>query len=138
MSQDPIAQCQALVLQAARCVDAGQYAELSALFTVDAVLIRPNGAELRGREAIQKSYQAGHTELIKRHIVTQSVCVSQSPGSLKLLTTVILWKELPAAPEGNTGLPKAEQILGEFEDEFASDGEVWLIRHRTARFLLRG
>jgi hypothetical protein len=137
MSQSQMDQCKALVVEAARCVDAGQYAALSELFTLDAVLIRPNGAELRGRDAIRKSYEAGHTELVKRHLVTQSVCLSQSPTTVKLLTTVILWKELTAPPDGHTGLPRAEQILGEFEDEFATGGEACLIRHRVARFLLR-
>lgn len=137
MAADHIAQCRSIVLQAAHCVDAGQYAELCEWFTPDAVLVRPNGAELRGREAIRQSYEAGHTELVKRHLVTQSVCLAQSADSLKLLSTVLLWKQLPLSSEASAGLPKAEQILGEFEDEFVSVAGRWLMRRRIARFLLR-
>jgi uncharacterized protein (TIGR02246 family) len=138
MNTDVVSICRELVRQSAHCVDAGHYAELAELFTVDAVLVRPNGSRLEGREAILKAYQQTHNDLIKRHLVIQTTVQSLNSTSATAFTQVVLWKELPHdAASPPVVPPRAQQILGSYEDSLRIDNGRWLIAHRVAQFLLQ-
>ena len=56
--------CQEVVLRAAACVDGGDAAALAALFTEDAVLVRPGAEPLVGRTAIRDTYAQRPAERI--------------------------------------------------------------------------
>ena len=65
--------CRELVLRAAACADAHDAAGLAALFTAEALLVRPDGTTLEGPAAIEAAYRQRPAERITRHLVTNSL-----------------------------------------------------------------
>jgi uncharacterized protein (TIGR02246 family) len=128
--------CRRLVLQAAAHVDAGEPAELAALFTEDAVLQRPQGPPLLGREAIQQAYAARSPQRLTRHLVASTLVEVQSAQAARARSVVLLWAGSLADDAGPQGRPAQPQVLGEFDDRFARTAAGWRIARRDASFVL--
>ena len=131
--------CSRLVLLAAECADHHRAAEFAALFAPDAVLSRPNGEPLRGREAIRQAYAQRPADRITRHVVTNTRVDVLSDSEARATSVVLLWAGSindEAGPRGRPAQPG--QVLGEFDDRFALTPEGWRIVSRRASFLLHG
>jgi uncharacterized protein (TIGR02246 family) len=130
--------CSELVLRAAACVDGNDAAGLAQLFAEDAVLVRPNGAALHGREAIQAAYAQRPADRITRHLVTNTVVEVESPTRARALSYVLLWTGSTADAAGPNGRPaQSRQVVGEFDDRFSFTPDAgWLLQRREARFVL--
>jgi uncharacterized protein (TIGR02246 family) len=130
--------CQEVVLRAAACVDAGDATALAALFTEDAVLVRPGAEPLVGRTAIHATYAQRPAERITRHLVSNMLVDIESPKQARVRSCVLLWTGSKSDAEGPNGrVAHARQLVGEFDDQLQQDAQgAWLIRHRDARFVL--
>lgn len=128
--------CRDLVVRAAHCTDSHRHEAFAALFATDAVLTRPGGEPLRGREAILASYRTRPTDRITRHLVTGSVIELDSATQARGLSYVLLWGGETGDAEGASGRPARRQVMGEFDDVFTLTAEGWRIARRDARFVL--
>ena len=130
--------CRELIEQSVRHVDDGDAEAFSRLFTDDAVLVRPSGAALHGREAIRRSYAARPADRITRHLVTNVVVAVDEHGRARARSSVLLWSGTTDAPATAFGRPAdARQLVGEFDDQLQRmpDG-AWRLHRREARFVL--
>lgn len=131
--------CTRLVLLAAAHVDRGEPAALAALFTPDGVLVRPGGATLQGRAAIQSAYEQRPAERITRHLVSNTLIDLVSDGEARAQSQVLLWTGSTSDVVGPRGRPaSAGPVVGTFDDRFVKTPEGWRIDHRTASFALHG
>lgn len=128
--------CRDLVVRAAHCTDSQRHEDFAALFAPDAVLIRPGGEPLRGREAILASYRARPAGRITRHLITSSAIELTSSVSARGLSYVLLWSGESADAESASGRLVRRQVMGEFDDDFTLTDEGWRIARREARFVL--
>lgn len=129
--------CCELVLRAAACVDGNEPTALAQLFTDDAVLVRPSGDALQGREAIRHAYEQRPTDRITRHLVTNTVVEVESATRAHALSYVLLWSGSKADEAGPNGRrAQARQVVGEFDDRLSLSPSGWLIERREARFVL--
>lgn len=130
--------CRDLVLEAAAAVDAHEPDALAALFTEDAVLLRPGGEPLQGRAAIRDAYAGRPATRITRHVVSnQRVTLSADGASARVQSLVLLWSGDASDAAGAQGRPaRGPQVLGEFDDRMQLAGDRWRIAERRASFLL--
>jgi ketosteroid isomerase-like protein len=129
--------CRALVMRSAQYADAADYAGYAALFATDGVLVRPGGAPLLGRPAIEAAYASRPAERLTRHLVTNTLVDVESPDRARGVSTVLLWSGKHTDLPGPFGRPAdARQVVGEFMDEFVRTPEGWRISRRTASFVL--
>jgi len=129
--------CTRLVLLAAAHVDRGEPAALAALFTPDAVLVRPGGTALHGREAIQAAYEQRPAERITRHLVSNTLVDLVSDSEARAQSQVLLWTGSTTDAAGPRGRPASGgPVVGAFDDRFVKTPEGWRIAHRTASFVL--
>lgn len=130
--------CRDVVEQSVQRVDDGQAQAFAELFFDDAVLVRPNGAVIEGRQAIHRAYAERPADRLTRHLLTNVVVELRPGGQAVARSYVLLWTGCAAAPESPWGRPAdARQLVGEFLDQLAQapDGQ-WRIRRREARFTL--
>lgn len=130
--------CRELIEQSVRHVDDGDAEAFSRLFTEDAVLVRPSGAVLHGREAIRLSYAARPADRITRHLVTNVVVAVEEQDRARARSSVLLWTGSVGTPATAFGRPAdARQLVGEFDDQLLRmpDG-AWRLQRREARFVL--
>lgn len=130
--------CRHLVLAAADAVDGRDFLALAALFEPSGVLVRPDGTELCGRDAIVAAYAARDPDRLTRHLVcNQRVSVDLAAGAAQAACTVLLWSgrhsDAPT-PRGRPADPV--QQVGEIRDLLAKTPEGWRIRRREAWFTL--
>ena len=128
--------CRDLVARAAQCTDSHRHEDFAACFAEDAVLTRPGGEPLAGREAILASYRTRPAERITRHLVTSTVITLDSATRSRGLSYVLLWSGEAADAPTPSGRPARRQVMGEFDDVFTLTAEGWRIARRDARFLL--
>jgi ketosteroid isomerase-like protein len=130
--------CRDLVLAAAEAVDGRQFTALAALFDTDGVLVRPDGVELRGRDAIVAAYAARDPDRLTRHLVSnQRVVVDLAAGTARSTCAVLLWSGRHSdavTPRGRPADPV--QQVGAIHDLLARTPEGWRIRRREAWFTL--
>lgn len=130
--------CRDLVLAAAEAVDGRDFLALAALFETDGVLVRPDGVELRGHEAIISAYAARDLDRLTRHLVSnQRVSVDLVAGTARAACSVLLWSGRHSAaitPRGRPADPV--QQVGEIHDVLAKTSKGWRIRRREAWFTL--
>lgn len=132
-----VSACQQTILRAAAAADAGDAAALANLFTVDAVLERPNAAPLQGRDAIRLAYAGRPAERITRHLVTNTLVDVISLDKAHASSLVLLWTGSRNDEAGAHGRPAdARQLVGEFEDDLVATDEGWRIARREAEFVL--
>ena len=128
-------ECTALVLAAANLTDSGQYEALAALFSDHAVLVRPNGDELEGRESIISAYAGRAPERISRHLILNTQFTSVTSDIATSVSQVLLWAGNRNDEPGPFGRPiRGPQIVGKFEDTFAHTNAGWKIERRHASF----
>ncbi|KAF1023822.1 MAG: hypothetical protein GAK30_00188 [Paracidovorax wautersii] len=132
------AQCQELILRSASHVDAGQALAFSELFTVDAVLIRPSGDKLVGREAIRDAYASRPAGRITRHLLSNIVVEFCDENTALARSYVLLWSTTRGAEdESGHGGASPKQAVGEFADRLVKlAGGLWLIQARHASFVM--
>lgn len=128
--------CRDLVQQAVACTDAQDHDGFAALFTPDAVLVRPNGAALSGRAAIVASYRERPANRLTRHLLCGTLFTACSSETATATTQVLLWSGDLNDPVGPFGRPSPRQVLGAFDDRFVRTPDGWRIAHRVASFAL--
>lgn len=130
--------CQQVVLRTAACADANDADQLSALFTEQAVLVRPGAEPLHGREAIRQAYAQRPAERITRHLVSNLLVDVAADRRVRVRSSVLLWSGSRADADGPFGRPAhARHLVGEFDDMLTCNvSGTWLIERREARFAL--
>ena len=130
--------CRELIEKSVQYVDDGDARTFADLFTDDAVLVRPDGQAIEGREAIFQAYVARAPERMTRHLVTNVVLEAVGPARLSARSYVLLWTGSTRDEAGPGGRPAdSRQLVGEFADQLVRgpDGH-WRIRRREACFVL--
>jgi ketosteroid isomerase-like protein len=140
---DPVARlvaenaCRALVLAGADFIDRGQFASLAAVFSADALLVRPNGATLAGCDAIIASYTTRPANRISRHLIFGTRFIEVTAHQAAAATQVLLWSGSTDDEPGPFGRPaRGQEVVGRFDDEFAFTDGSWRITKRIASFEL--
>lgn len=128
--------CRDLVQQAVARTDAQDHDGFAALFTADAVLVRPNGQALNGRHAIVASYRERPANRITRHLLCGTGFTRCDDEVAEATTQVLLWTGDANDEAGAFGRRSPRQVLGAFEDRFVRSAEGWRIAHRVASFTL--
>ena len=105
--------------------DARRWAELAALYTDDATLVRPDGQHVVGRAAIETSYAGASPTRRTRHLCGGTVV--DLDGDVATATTPVLlftWEDGSAAATG--------PAIGEFADVLVRGEDGWRLRERVA------
>lgn len=130
--------CREVVEQSVQHLDGGDLDAFCALFSSDAILVRPGGGAIHGREEIRSAYAARPAGRVTRHLVTNVVVTLQGSGQARARSYVLLWSGRADGEPGKQGwAADARQLVGEFEDDLICqpDGS-WRIQQRKARFVL--
>lgn len=128
--------CRDLVQQAAARTDGQDHEGFAALFTADALLQRPGGAALQGREAIVAAYRERPANRMTRHLLCGTLFGDCGPEAAAATTQVLLWSGDADDAPGPFGRWSPRQVLGQFEDRFVRTPEGWRIARRVASFTL--
>lgn len=123
--------CERLVLDFAYYSDHGEYEALAALFANEGIIgtmHRPGLEPVVGREAILKAYQARRADRMTRHICSNIRITVESADRARGITYAVVYS--------TTGDQKAEERIGEFEDEFVRTSVGWKFAVRRARFVM--
>lgn len=130
--------CERVVLDSVHYNDSGDFAAMAALFTVDAVLHRPSGAPLTGRDAIVASYRQRPADRITRHICSNMRVTLLEDGKAHVLTYALLYAaDASATPDRHFGVPaEPRHLVGEFADTLVCTDEGWRICERVGRFVM--
>ncbi|GAB1391440.1 hypothetical protein MASR1M6_36220 [Rubrivivax sp.] len=130
--------CRELIERSARCVDDGDARAFAELFTENAILVRPSGQALQGREAIFQTYAGRPPERITRHLVCNVVITLDAIDRASARSDVLFWSGSANAADSPSGRPAdARQLVGAFADTLVrgTDGG-WRIQRREASFVL--
>ena len=120
--------CERLVLDFAYYSDHREYESLAELFASDGVMHRPNGDPLTGSDAILQAYRSRPAGRVTRHVCSNIRITVQSPDRARGITYAVVYSA--------SGSEKAEERIGEFEDEFVRTSEGWRFAVRRARFIM--
>ncbi len=127
--------CRDVVVASAHAVDARDFAAFAALFTDDAVLVRPNGDTLHGRDAILSAYQKRDPARLTRHVVGSHAVDLVDATTARSRCYVTVWggnaNDAPT-PQGRPADPV--QMVGEFDDALRLTPDGWRIARRIASF----
>ena len=121
-------ECARLVLDFAYYSDHGEYESLAGLFAPDGVMQRPSGDPIAGREAILNAYRSRPAGRMTRHICSNIRITVESGDRARAMTYAVVYSA--------TGDEKAEERIGEFEDEFVRTSDGWKFAVRRARFVM--
>ena len=130
------AACERLVYESAARNDAMAWDRLGEVYAVDAVLVRPSGETLEGREAIVEAYAATPPGRLTRHVCTNVRIDLTGPDTAVGSTTVLLFIADPAE-EGHAVRTSPGPAVGEFEDEFVRTADGWRISRRLASIAIK-
>ena len=137
MRTDDVVAIEQLIHRSARCNDARDWSALAALYTADAVLIRPNGQRLEGNDAIRDAYAAAPAERRTRHVCAGTIVDLDGVDRAAAWTSVALFT-WTAEPGGPDALPTTTgPAIGEFTDTLVRIDGVWRIAERTATLSAR-
>lgn len=140
MSVDDIAAiegaCARLVLDSATHNDHADWRALAAVYAIDAVLTRPSGQVVEGRNAIEASYSSGAPDRRTQHICSNIRVTVASSTSASASTVVQLYVWAASAEPTDALAEIGPMMLGEFADTFVLTDDGWRIGSRTAT--LRG
>jgi uncharacterized protein (TIGR02246 family) len=129
--------CREVVLQAADAVDAQDYDAFVALFTEDATLVRPGGAELKGRAEILQAYRSKDPHRMTHHLICNHQVTLTEPNKASSRCKVLLYasdERRELTPKGR--LADAQQMAGVIQDALILTPEGWKIQSRRAWFEL--
>ena len=126
--------CARVVIESAAANDHRRWAELAALYTVEGVVVRPNGQRLEGREAIEAAYAAGSPERVTRHLCTNLRVDVESAESARVTTTVLIVAGVRTDDADVTfGVVSNEHhMVGQFVDRMVRTVQGWRIAERQA------
>lgn len=130
--------CRDLVLAAAEAVDGRDFLALAAMFEPKGVLVRPDGVELSGRDAIVAAYAARDPDRLTRHLIcNQRTSVDLAAGTARATCTVLLWSGRHSDAATLRGRPADPvQQVGEIRDLLVRTPDGWRIGRREAWFTL--
>jgi len=113
------ADCTRLVAHYANLNDEARWDELAALYTEDAVMVRPTAPEapLLGREAILAAFK-GRAPRQARHLCTNVVISVEGPATARGRCAMVLLR------------PDAPPLVGWFDDRFALTEDGWRFAER--------
>jgi hypothetical protein len=120
--------CERLVLDFAYYSDHQEYESLVQLFAADGIMGRPGAVPIVGRDAILQVYRARRAGRMTRHICSNIRITVESVDRARGLTYAVVYSA--------TGDEKAEERIGEFEDQFVLTSEGWRFAIRQARFVM--
>ncbi|CAM4166714.1 nuclear transport factor 2 family protein [Kerstersia similis] len=127
--------CRELVLHTAALADQGDFAAMAEQFSKDAVLQRPGGEPLQGRQAILDSYLTRPAERISMHLILGTRFTEVHATHACAITQVQLWNALATDSPGPFGRPaRGRELVGHFHDEFRLEQGTWKILRRAAGF----
>lgn len=108
-------------------LDHGEYDQLAALFTEDALFVT-GGLELRGRAAITARYTARTQVRSTRHTYSGLRVSRDGPGRLRALSTWVNYAVNKPVPVDDVGV----YLVADFHDVLTwnPDGDEWLISER--------
>ena len=126
--------CERVVIDSATCNDRREFSALAALYTVDGVVVRPNGQRLEGRAAIEEAYAAGPPDRVTRHLCTNVRVDVDGPDAARATTAVLIVSGRRADdPDVSFGVvPSERHLVGEFADRLVRTDEGWRIAERRA------
>lgn len=126
------AACAALVRRSARCVDSNDLDGLCDCFAPDAVLVRPSGQRIEGREAIREAYAGRDPQRLTVHVLADIACEAISADQVQVFSRVLLYQGVRA--QDNGPVPPQAKAVGSFEDHLLRVGHRWQIVRRVACF----
>ncbi|MGO3741252.1 nuclear transport factor 2 family protein [Kerstersia sp.] len=127
--------CRELVLHTAALADQGDFAAMADQFSAAAILQRPGGEPLQGRQAILDSYLSRPAERISMHLILGTRFTQVSASQAQAITQVQLWNALSTDSPGPFGRPaRGRELVGHFQDEFRLENGTWKILRRAAGF----
>jgi ketosteroid isomerase-like protein len=131
------ADCAKLALTSFRLNDSQDYDALAALFTEDAVFIRPTDpTPVTGRDAIASGFKTRPKTRVTRHVCTNLVIDAADADRAHGLLYATLYTA-DAANAAKLGLKTDGKVLiGEFEDDYRRTAEGWRIARRLGRVIL--
>lgn len=132
MSTEDLAACVAVVRRTARCVDANAIDDLCDCFAPDAVLVRPSGQRLEGRQAIRDAYAQRDPHRLTVHVIADIDGDAVSVDEVKMFSRVLLFQGLRGETHGP--VPPQSQAVGSFEDRLVRVAHKWQIVQRVACF----
>lgn len=122
-------ECQQLLNRIVALMDAGQWQELSELYTEDGVLFRPSDSEtgIEGQKAILESFLA-RPPRASCHMMSNAVFDVISETEVQARSRVWLVAGDPAAP---MPVPAASKLaIGSFDDTLVRENDQWKIKLR--------
>ncbi|WP_137919266.1 nuclear transport factor 2 family protein [Hydrogenophaga sp. 2FB] len=132
MSAEDLAACVAVVRRTARCVDANALDDLCDCFAPDAVLVRPSGQRLEGRQAIRDAYAQRDPHRLTVHVIADTDGHAVSEDEMNVFSRVLLFQGLRGETHGP--VPPQSQAVGSFEDRLVRVAHKWQIVQRVACF----
>lgn len=113
------ADCTRLVALYANLNDEARWDELAALYTEDAVMVRPTApdAPLLGREAILAAFK-DRAPRQARHLCTNVVITVEGPATASGVSAMLLFR------------PDSQPLVGWFHDRFALTPDGWRFAER--------
>ena len=129
--------CRDLVVAAAQAVDQQDYAALVALFTADAVLVRPGGITLHGRTQILNAYQSKDANRLTQHLICQHhIDVDPSGRAASRCKVLLFASDLQREMTAKGRSADSTQQVGVIEDQLVLTNAGWRIQSRHAWFEL--
>ena len=132
--------CRQLATLSFVLIDSREFEPLAALYTEDAVFVRPTApdAPIHGRPAILEQYRARPTTKITRHFVTNILIDVLGGDKAKgllyaLLITGTADTETPSFPI----VADPVQFVGEFRDDYVRTEAGWQIAKRVGKMIFR-
>ena len=120
--------CERLVLDFAYYSDHQEYESLAQLFAADGIMGRPGLVPVVGRDAILQAYRARPAGRMTRHVCSNIQITAESADRAWGLTYAVVYSA--------TGDEKAQERIGEFEDQFVRTTDGWRFASRQARFVM--
>ena len=131
---DDVVAVEQVVRLSAALNDGRSWTALAALYTDDGLLLRPNGEQVAGRDAIEASYAAGSASRRTRHLCGGTL-VDVDGDTARAVTPVLLFT-WDASDTGSVAEATGPAI-GEFADALVRTGDGWRIAERIATVTAR-
>lgn len=136
LEQDIRAECTALSIAYARCVDFRDYEAFVDLFSADGEL--DAGVELKGKEAIRNAMSRRPDELKSRHVLSNIFIDVQDADHARGISYLTLYRHI--GPESLTAGPiefDGPAAVGHYEDQFVRTAEGFRFKRRRLHLTFR-
>lgn len=124
-------ECQKLIIHYTHLMDVGEWEELAATFTEDAIFARPSSPEdvIHGRDNILASFHA-RTAGITEHVVSNILVTVMSATEAKARSTVLLFPGKAAPDKKMASHARETPVVGHFVDRLRLENDRWLFSER--------